>query len=131
LLSFTWQIIFWQITIKEKGTAMLTPGKYDITIYQGATFDLPIQYRDSNNAPVNMSGYTISGTIWNRIGTQKITDFAIPWVSQASGMFKLRLEASGTARIAEQGQYDVRITQPNGDIYYLLEGNAFLNLGLI
>jgi hypothetical protein len=46
-------------------------------------------------------------------------------------MFKLRLEASGTARIAEQGQYDVRITQPNGDIYYLLEGNAFLNLGLI
>jgi len=109
---------------------MITPGKYDITIYQGATFDLPIQYKDSNNLPVNMSGYIVSGTLWNRIGTEKLADFSVPWESQASGIFKLRLEAATTSGITEQGQYDVRIMQPNGDVYYLLEGNAFLNLGL-
>lgn len=109
---------------------MITPSKYDITIYQGATFDLSIQYKDSANVPVNMSGYTVSGTLWNRTGTTKLAVFSTPWESQASGIFKLRLEASTTSGITEQGQYDIRITQPNGDVYYLLEGNAFWNPGL-
>jgi hypothetical protein len=43
---------------------MITPGKYDITIYQGATFDLLIQYKDSTGTPVNMTGYEIGGTLW-------------------------------------------------------------------
>jgi len=109
---------------------MITPGKYDITIYQGATFDLPVQYKDSTGTPVNMSGYTISGTLWDRLGSQKLATFSTPWTSQASGLFKLRLEASTTSGITQQGQYDVRVTQPDGGIYYLLEGNAFWNPGL-
>jgi hypothetical protein len=109
---------------------MIPPAKYDITIYQGATFDLPLQYKDSTGAPVNMSGYTVSGTLWDRQGSQKLAIFDSPWTVQASGMFKLRLEKTVTSGITEQGQYDVLVTKPDNTTFYLLEGNAFWNRGL-
>jgi hypothetical protein len=40
------------------------------------------------------------------------------------------LSYTTTSGITEQGQYDVLVTQPNGDRFYLLEGTAFLNPGL-
>lgn len=109
---------------------MINPGKYDITIHQGATFELPVQYKDSTGTPVNMSGYTVEGTLWNRLGQEKVATFSTPYVAQASGMFKLRLEASTTSGITESGQYDILVTQPDGDKFYLLEGTAILNPGL-
>lgn len=109
---------------------MITPGKHDITIYQGATFELQIQYKDSTGTPVNMSGYTVVSKLYDRLGVEKLADFSINYVSQPSGIFKIRLEASGTSGITEQGQYDVLVTEPSNNSYYLLEGTAFINLGL-
>jgi hypothetical protein len=106
------------------------PARYDITIHQGATFELLVQYKDALGVPVNMSGYTTSGTLWNRTGTAKLATFDLPWVAQASGSFKMRLPATTTSGIAEQGQYDILVTQPDEDQFYLLEGTAFLNPGL-
>lgn len=109
---------------------MVDPAVYNITIHQGATFEMALQYKDSNGAPINMSGYTVQAQLWNRLGTSKITNFTQQWTAQASGSFKLRLAASVTSGITEQGQYDVMITEPSGDKYYLLQGNAFIDLGL-
>ena len=109
---------------------MADPGRYDITIHQGATFVLPVQYKDSTGTPVNMSGHTVSGTLWNNNGTSKLADFTTAWQAQASGLFDLKLSASGTSIVAQQGQYDVLVTEPSGDKYYLLEGTAFFNPGL-
>jgi len=109
---------------------MVEPGRYDITLHQGATFELPVQYKDNTGLPINMSGYTLSGTLWNDTGTSKLANFTVPWVSQPSGMFKIRLEASVTSGVTEQGQYDVLATTAAGDKFYLLEGTAFWNPGL-
>jgi hypothetical protein len=43
---------------------------------------------------------------------------------------KIRIEASGTSGITEQGQYDVLVTETSNDKYYLLEGNASVTRGL-
>lgn len=109
---------------------MVDPAVYNITIHQGATFELNLQYKDNTGTPVNMSGYTVQAQLWNRLGTTKLSNFTQQWTTQASGMFKLRLAASVTSGITEQGQYDVMITEPSGDKYYLLQGNAFIDLGL-
>lgn len=109
---------------------MMDPAVYDITIHQGATFELRLQYKDASGVPVNMSGYTIDAQLWNRLGTAKLSNFLVPWENQASGIFKLRLTSSVTSGITEQGQYDVMMTEPGGDKYYLLQGNAFIDLGL-
>jgi hypothetical protein len=106
------------------------PAHYDITIHQGATFQFSLQYKDSTGAPVNMSGYTLEAELWNRTGTTKLSDFDIPWTVQVSGMFKMRLASTVTSGITEQGQYDLIVTEPSGDKYYLLQGTAYIDLGL-
>jgi hypothetical protein len=106
------------------------PARYDITIHQGATFQIGLQYKDSTGTPVNMSGYTLSGTLWNRTGTTKFATFSTPWVSQPSGMFKMRLDDTVTSGVTEQGQYDLLVTTVAGDKFYLLEGTVFWNPGL-
>lgn len=108
----------------------MDPAHYDITIHQGATFQLALQYNDSAGVPVNMSGYVLEAELWNRTGTDKLADFETPWISQASGMFKMRLSSAVTSGITEQGQYDLIITEPSGDKYYLLQGTAYIDLGL-
>lgn len=109
---------------------MVTPGKYDITIHQGATFKLSLQYKDSLGNPVDMSGYTVAAQLWNRLGTTKLSNFDFSWTTQASGSFDLELSSSVTSGITEQGQYDVLVTEPGGDKFYLLQGNAYIDLGL-
>jgi hypothetical protein len=42
----------------------------------------------------------------------------------------MRLAASVTSGITEQGRYDILVTKPSGDKFYLLEGTAFWNPGL-
>ena len=108
----------------------MEPACYDITIHQGATFELGLQYKDSTGTPINMSGYSVDAQLWNRIGTSKIANFSTPWEVQESGIFKIGLASTVTSGITEQGQYDVMITEPNGNKYYLLQGNAFIDLGL-
>lgn len=109
---------------------MIQPGRYDITLQQGATFEMTVQYKDSDGVPVNMTGYSIASKIYNRLGTAELATFATPWDVQVSGLFKLRLPASGTVSITEQGQYDVLLTDPAGDKFYILEGTVFVNPGL-
>lgn len=108
---------------------MVDPAVYNITIHQGATFEMGVQYRDGSGVPVNMTGYAVEAQLWNRLGTAKITDFSSSWVSQASGEFKLRLDSSVTSGITEQGQYDTLVTEPGGTKYYLLQGTAFIDQG--
>lgn len=109
---------------------MVNPARYDITIHQGATFDLGVQYKDASGVPINMSGYTINAQLWNRTGTVKLSNFDAPYTVQASGAFRLRLSSATTSGITEQGQYDVMLTEPGGDKFYLLQGTAFLDPGL-
>lgn len=108
----------------------MEPANYDITIHQGATFVVDLQYKDGAGVPVNMSGYTVEAELWNRIGTAKLANFDTPWTAQASGSFRMKLSSAVTSGITEQGQYDLMITEPSGDKFYLLQGTAFINLGL-
>jgi hypothetical protein len=108
----------------------MEPARYDITIHQGATFSLDLQYRTGSGVPVNMSGYIVEAQLWNRNGTTKLANFTTPWVSQASGLFRLVLGSSVTSGITEQGQYDVLVTEPSGNKSYLLQGTSFIDLGL-
>jgi hypothetical protein len=106
------------------------PARYDITIHQGATFELNLQLKDSTGAPLVMSGYTVAGKVFDRLGQTLLANFTHEWTDEALGQFKLSIAASGTAAISEDGQYDVLIAEPAGKKYYILEGAAFLNPGL-
>lgn len=109
---------------------MTEPGKYDITVQQGATFELPLQFNDSTGAPVNMNGFTVSGTVYDRYGQSLITPFTTTWTTQVSGSFVLSIPASTTRTMSGEAQYDVLVTEPDGTKFYLLEGAVFISPGL-
>ena len=108
---------------------MIEPGNYDITIHQGATFSLDIQYKDSLGNGVDMNGYIIEGKLVNRLNTAEIADFITTFSDQATGKFNIKLNASTTALITQECQYDIMITEPSGDKYYLVQGRAFIDPG--
>ena len=108
----------------------MEPARYDITIHQGATFELNLQLKDGTGTPLAMSGYTVAGKVFDRLGTTLFANFVQSWTMQTSGQLKLVIPASGTATISGDGQYDVLVTEPAGRKYYILEGAAFLNPGL-
>jgi hypothetical protein len=108
---------------------VIEPGSYDITIHQGATFSLDIQYKDSTGAGVNMAGYQVAAKLVNRLNTSAVANFVTSWVDQAVGKFRIKIPASVTAGITSECQYDVLITEPGLDKYYILQGRAFLDPG--
>ena len=108
---------------------MIEPGNYDITIHQGATFSLDLQYKDSLGNGVNMVGYSVAGKLVNRLNTATVTTFTTSFVDQTVGKFKIKLTAATTAAITEECQYDIMITEPGGDKYYLIQGRAFVDPG--
>jgi hypothetical protein len=58
---------------------VIEPTKYDITIHQGATFELPVHYKDSNGNSVDMNGYTVAGMVYNRLGNIKLSQCCAFW----------------------------------------------------
>ena len=108
---------------------MIEPGNYDITIHQGATFSLDLQYKDASGNGVNMSGYTVAGKLVNRLNTATVATFVTSFVDQPLGKFRIKLTATTTAAISEECQYDILITEPGGDKYYILQGRAFSDPG--
>ena len=108
---------------------MIEPGNYDITIHQGATFSLDLQYKDSAGDGVDMSGYSVAGKLVNRLNTETVTTFTTSWIDQSSGKFKIKLSASTTAGMTSECQYDIMITEPGLDKYYLLQGRVFIDPG--
>jgi len=108
---------------------VIEPGTYDITIHQGATFSLDLQYKDATGAGVNMSGYLVAGKLVNRLNTTAVATFQTLWIDQSVGKFRIKLQPNTTAGITAECQYDILITEPGGDKYYILQGRAFLDPG--
>jgi hypothetical protein len=109
---------------------MVDPGTLDITIHQGATFNLDLQFLDSTGNGVNMLGYTVESKIVDRIGTTTIAVFATIFTQISDGKFRLRLTSEETKAITIEGMYDILVTEPSGDKFYLLQGRTKVDTGI-
>lgn len=104
---------------------MINPSHYDITLYQGASFELVAQLK-GNGVPVNMSGYTVTGKIYDRLGLEELVEFDQSWTDIESGSFVLSVSSGITATLSGDGQYDVLIREPANRSFYVLRGAAFI-----
>lgn len=108
----------------------MTAGIYNFTLEQGATFTREIVYRDSNNALINLTGYSArmqirpykdSGDILVNATTAngKLS------VSGASGKITIVLSPTDTNTISfDEGVYDLEIEDADGAVTRLLEGRV-------
>tara|TARA_R100001509_G_scaffold151716_1_gene111357 strand:- start:188 stop:529 length:342 start_codon:yes stop_codon:yes gene_type:complete len=109
---------------------MVDPGVLDITIHQGATFNLDLQYKDSTGAGVDMTGFTVESKIVDRTTTNTLATFTTTFTDRAVGKFNLKLSSTVTTGIAVEGLYDVLVTEPSGEKFFLLQGRTKLDPGI-
>jgi hypothetical protein len=104
---------------------MINPASYSINIYQGATFELVAQFK-GNGVPVDMSGYTVTGKIYDRLGLEELVEFDQSWTDIENGSFVLSVPSGVTATLSSDGQYDVLVKEPTNRSFYILRGTAFV-----
>jgi len=124
----------------------MAAGRYLLTIEQGATTDLLLQYKDSNGSPVDLSGYTASmqirpsvdsNTTYLSITSVTASDgtglnltpisasLTLPRTSGSIGLF---ISATTSSNLSfTEGVYDIELKSSTGIVTRLLEGMVKLS----
>tara|TARA_Y100001938_G_C8088394_1_gene433510 strand:+ start:477 stop:839 length:363 start_codon:yes stop_codon:yes gene_type:complete len=114
----------------------MSAGRYDITIEQGATFTLPISYKDSNDAVINLSSnYTArmrikeshGGSLLASTESGDSTGATITVTLAASGNnVTISMTATNTAALNfDSAVYDLELVS-GSEVDRLLEGRVKL-----
>ena len=112
----------------------ITPGSWNLTIYQGGTFTYTITWTDQNNALINLTGYAAELKARSSISdTLPFLDMTSSngqiTLGGAAGTVTLTLTASQTAALPlGTGVYDLKMTSPSGNQDFLLQGSLTIQL---
>ncbi len=105
--------------------------RYDITIEQGATFELVVEWKDPAGAAISLTGYTAAMQVRKTYGGPTILSLASGGsgiaIDAALGKLTITIARTTTAALAApvQGVYDLEVT--NGTVTYrLLEGSVLV-----
>lgn len=105
----------------------MTPGRYNMKVYQGSTFSLAPQWK-IDGTYVDVTGYTAAMAVKNSPSSvSSIIDLTSAngriTVGTTDGKFTLALTAAQTTGLAAGNYvYDLEVTAPNGTVTRLLEG---------
>ena len=102
----------------------ISPGTYNISLQRRADYSVVLQFKDSNDAAINLTGWTVESQIWNKPRTTKVADFAVAYTDRSTGTVTLSLTPEQTALIDTTYYYDVLLTNGSGVKEYYLEGTV-------
>jgi hypothetical protein len=100
---------------------------YDISIEQGSSFNLNLVAKDSLGTPLNLSGYSATGSIRYGFGSTGILLAINPIVdsSYISGIINFSLSASQTSSLpVTKAVYDIEVSANNGYTFKAIRGYA-------
>lgn len=109
---------------------MALGNRFDITINQGATFELTITWKDSAGTAINLSGYTarmqVRETYSSTTPIVSLTNGAGITLGGAAGTIAIVISATTTAALAApfSGVYDLEIVSAGGVVTRLVQGTA-------
>lgn len=109
----------------------MTPARYNLTIYQGATLRLPIQWT-ADEAPVDLTGCTIKakGKYPDQQGL--LFDLSIGSginvVDPVLGKIEIVISAQKTGEMDfVAGSWELDVTNPQGEVYRVVMGYLSLS----
>lgn len=108
----------------------ISPATYDMTVQRRSDHSIQLIFKDSSNAAINLTGFTVAAQVWEETRTTKYADFAITYTNRSTGTVDIALTDTQTATFSPNVlKYDVLLTNPSGLKEYYLEGNIFVSEG--
>lgn len=107
----------------------VSPGTYNFTVQRRADHSVTLQFKDSNDAAINLTGWTVAAQAWNEERTKKHADFSVTYTNRSTGTIALALTNSQTELFPDKAYYDVLLTDPSNIKEYYLEGIIFASEG--
>ena len=108
----------------------MNPGRYNITVYAGTTFQLSPTWK-VDNLPVDLTGYTADmqvRDVSNNLITELSTANGRIVINAALGQINLTLTAAQTAALSVGNyNYALNLTSPGSIVYQILQGAFILN----
>jgi len=105
------------------------PGKYNILLQRRADYYVQLSFEDSNDNPVDLTGWTASAQVWDKDRTAKVADFAVVYTDRPGGVIDISLTDTQTTTFADEQYYDVLLENPSGLKEYYLEGVIYVSEG--
>ena len=100
----------------------ISPGQYNISLQRRADYSITLQFKDSADAAINLTGWTVAAQAWNADRSTKYADFTVTYTNRATGTIAIALTSAATTTFPNEAYYDVLLTNPSGLKEYYLEG---------
>lgn len=107
----------------------MAAGRHNLKIEKGATFTLPLTWKNENGSLVNLTGYTARMDIRSAAGAvtaiAQLTSSSGITLGGTAGTIVVTLSAATTAAITDtSGVYDLELVSAGGVVTRLLEGSV-------
>ena len=103
------------------------PGIYDITMQAGEDYVLTMNVKDSLGSPVDLTGYSYAAQMRTKpapVGSV-LANYSTTIVTPSAGLIRVKLSKEQTlANSGKAGTWDLRQTDPQGQVTYLLTGKC-------
>jgi hypothetical protein len=107
----------------------ISPGIYNISLQRRADYSITLQFKDSTDAAINLTGWTVAAQVWNQARTSKYADFTVTYTNRVTGTVAIALTDEQTTIFPDEAYYDVLLTNPSGLKEYYLEGIVYVSEG--
>jgi hypothetical protein len=107
----------------------ISPGIYNISLQRRADYSITLQFKDSTDAAINLTGWIVAAQAWNQARTTKYADFTVTYTNRATGTIAIVLTDEQTTIFPDEAYYDVLLTNPSGLKEYYLEGTIYVSEG--
>jgi hypothetical protein len=107
----------------------VSPGIYNISLQRRADYSITLQFKDSTDTAINLTGWSVAAQAWNQGRTTKYADFAVTYTDRSTGTVAIALTDEQTALLPNEAYYDVLLTNGSGLKEYYLEGIIYVSEG--
>ena len=105
------------------------PGIYNIALQRRADHSITLQFKDSNDDAIDLTGWSVAAQTWNKNRTTKYADFAVAYTDRVAATVAISLTDTQTEALPDEVYYDVLLTNPSGLKEYYLEGIVYVSEG--
>jgi hypothetical protein len=98
------------------------------TLEKGTDFETELNLTEDDASPLNLTGYTGSAKIRKYPTSSKYKSFTITFINREQGRVKISLSSTQTTGLlAGRNYYDMFLTDGNGKVRKVIEGNIIVN----